>query len=388
LSTKIMKFSDVAEIVTGSTPSTKDPENYGELIPFVKPPDLNGSTINETKSYLSKKGGGLARIIPRNSVLVGCIGSLGKIGIAGRELATNQQINALVFNENLVYPRYGFHYCKTIGPLLKSMAPATTVPLVNKSRFSTIEMPIPPLEEQKRIAAILDKADEIEGTVKITQNKERDMIRSAFLEMFGDPNLNPMNWDECTLESLCVEKVGVKAGPFGSSLKKEIYSESGYKIYGQEQVIAESHTIGDYYIPEDVYQRLESCKVESGDLLISLVGSIGCTLVIPDVFEPGIINPRLLRIRTKRELIHPDFLKVFLALPEIQLRLMGNSHGQTMPVLNGGIMKKISITTPPLSLQKKFLESLDNIDKMLQRTDRMVNETNKLTKSITQELLT
>ncbi len=93
----MMKFSEVAEIVTGSTPSTKDPDNYGELIPFVKPPDLNGSIIYETGSYLSEKGSKLARVIPRNSVLVGCIGSLGKIGIAGRELATNQQINALVF---------------------------------------------------------------------------------------------------------------------------------------------------------------------------------------------------------------------------------------------------------------------------------------------------
>ena len=382
-----MKFSDVAEIVTGSTPSTKDPDNYGELIPFVKPPDLNGSVIYETGSYLSEKGSKLARIIPRNSVLVGCIGSLGKIGIAGRELATNQQINALVFNENLVYPRYGFHYCKTIGPLLESMAPATTVPLVNKSRFSTIEMPVPPLNEQKRIAAILDKADEIEVAVKITQNKQRDMIHSTFLEMFGDPNLNPMNWNENTLESLCVEKIGIKAGPFGSSLKKEMYSEMGYKIYGQEQVIAGDHTIGDYYIPEDVYQKLQSCKVESGDLLISLVGSIGRTLVIPNDFESGIINPRLLRIRTRRELIHPDFLKIFLALPEIQLRLMGNSHGQTMPVLNGRIMKKISIITPPLSLQEKFLVSLNNIDKMLQRTDRMMNESSKLAKAITQDLL-
>jgi len=271
---------------------------------------------------------------------------------------------------------------------IKKRSRGSTRTRVNLTALREIVIDVPSLEEQRRIVTILDKVDEIEIAVKIIQNKQGDMIRSAFLKMFGDPNLNPMNWDEYTLESLCIEKGGVKAGPFGSSLKKEMYSETGYKIYGQEQVIGGNHTIGDYYIPEDVYQRLESCKVESGDLLISLVGSIGRTLVIPNVFEPGIINPRLLRIRTKRDLIHPDFLKVFLALPEIQFRLMGSSHGQTMPVLNGRIMKKISIITPPLPLQKKFLESLDNIDKTLQRTDIMAKKSNKLVKSITQELLT
>jgi len=287
-------------------------------------------------------------------------------------------------------PEYISHFFQSpiYWAQVRSTAVGAAQPGINATKLKKMQIPLPPIEEQKRIAAILDKANEIEEAVKIIQNKQGDIIRSVFLEIFGDPNLNPMNWDEYTLESLCIEKVGVKAGPFGSSLKKEMYTETGYKIYGQEQVIAESHTIGDYYIPEDVYQRLKSCKVESGDLLISLVGSIGRTLVIPDVFEPGIINPRLLRIRTKRELIHPDFLKILLALPEIQLRLMGSSHGQTMPVLNGRIMKKVSITTPPLSLQKKFLERLDNIDKMLQRTDRMVDASYKLAKSITQELLT
>jgi type I restriction enzyme, S subunit len=290
-------------------------------------------------------------------------------------------------NDQYLNGRYAYYMLQSITAKIKSAAHGSSMPHYGKGFMEKLEVSLPPIDEQKRIAAILDKANEIEVAVKITHNKQRDMIHSTFLEMFGDPNLNPMNWDENTLESLCVEKVGVKAGPFGSSLKKEMYSEMGYKIYGQEQVIAGDHTIGDYYIPEDVYQKLQSCKVESGDLLISLVGSIGRTLVIPNDFESGIINPRLLRIRTRRELIHPDFLKVFLALPEIQLRLMGNSHEQTMPVLNGRIMKKISIITPPLSLQEKFLESLNNIEKMSQRSDRMMNESSKLSKAITQDLL-
>ncbi len=166
-----MKFSDVAEIVTGSTPPTKDSENYGDFMPFVKPPDLNGYMVYDTETHLSEKGSKLARIIPEKSIMVCCIGSLGKIGFATRDMATNQQINTLIFDNNLVYPNYGFHYCKTIEPILTNMAPATTLPLVNKSRFSEIEMPVPPLDEQRRIAGILDKILEGKKDVQILDEK-------------------------------------------------------------------------------------------------------------------------------------------------------------------------------------------------------------------------
>jgi type I restriction enzyme S subunit len=105
------------------------------------------------------------------------------------------------------------------------------------------------------------------------------------------------SWNQFLLANLGVDgRATIKAGPFGSALKKEFYIAKGYKIYGQEQVISGDPFYGDYYIDQEKYKKLQSCSVERGDLLISLVGTIGKVLVIPEGAEPGIINPRLLRI--------------------------------------------------------------------------------------------
>ena len=102
-----LSISEVGKIVTGNTPPTSNKANYGNNIPYVKPPELLGRGIWEASSGLSKKGMGIARVLPAGAVLVSCIGGLGKTGIAKVPVAFNQQINAIIFDEN-VLPEYGF----------------------------------------------------------------------------------------------------------------------------------------------------------------------------------------------------------------------------------------------------------------------------------------
>ena len=105
------KLSDVAEIVTGSTPSTNRSEYYGGDVPFVKPPDLHGQVIYKTINSLTPEGMSKGRLVPKKSVMVSCIGILGKTAIAGKNLCTNQQINSLIFDEQKIRPLFGFHFC-------------------------------------------------------------------------------------------------------------------------------------------------------------------------------------------------------------------------------------------------------------------------------------
>jgi len=106
----------------------------------------------------------------------------------------------------------------------------------------------------------------------------------------------PENWVWCKVSEISANKPNaLKAGPFGSSLKKEYYTKTGYKIYGQEQVINQDASYGDYYIGEDRFQMLKSCTVSVGDILISLVGTMGKVLILPEGIERGIINPRLVK---------------------------------------------------------------------------------------------
>lgn len=185
-------IGDVATIITGKTPSTEDETNFGGDIPFVTPAelDLNGQ-IFETPRTLSERGASKMKLVPKNSILVCCIGSLGKIGIAGKPLATNQQINAVVFDELKVSPRFGYYALKLLKPKMEAMAPATTVKIISKSKFSELYMPLPPLEEQKRIAAILDQADALRRLRQRAIDRLNTLGQAIFHEMFGDPKVNP-----------------------------------------------------------------------------------------------------------------------------------------------------------------------------------------------------
>ena len=113
--------------------------------------------ITRTEQNLSLTGANQARLLRSGAVLVSCIGNLGKVCIAGVKLSTNQQINAIEFDNQIVGDRYGFLYCQTLRPWMEKEASATTVSILNKSRFSLAQIPIAPLNEQKRIADRLDQ---------------------------------------------------------------------------------------------------------------------------------------------------------------------------------------------------------------------------------------
>ena len=153
-------LSELGAIQTGSTPPTAESNFWGGAVPFITPTELDqGCPVTEAPRTLSEAGAKQSRLLNAGAVMVCCIGSLGKIGIAGRTVVTNQQINSIEFDSEKIWPKYGYYACQRLKPKLFSMAPATTIPIVSKSKFAQLQVPVPPLDQQRRIAAILDQAD-------------------------------------------------------------------------------------------------------------------------------------------------------------------------------------------------------------------------------------
>ncbi|HLP92033.1 MAG TPA: restriction endonuclease subunit S [Nostocaceae cyanobacterium] len=173
----------------------------------------------------------------------------------------------------------------------------------------------------------------------------------------------PEGWEWVNFEELA-ERIpnALKAGPFGSALKKSFYVDSGYKIYGQEQVINEDPFLGNYYIDEKRYKDLKSCAVKSGDILISLVGTIGKVLILPEGIEPGIINPRLVKLSLDKSLIDNEFIKKYLESPTVHNYFSRLSHGGTMDILNLSILKTLKIPLPPLNEQKRIVAKIEELN--------------------------
>ncbi|WP_086247701.1 restriction endonuclease subunit S [Campylobacter vicugnae] len=154
---EVKKLGEIFNIVTGKTPSKKIREYFNGNIPFVKPSDLDLSDyIENSEDTLTQDGFKKAPFIPKNSVLVSCIGNLGKKAILKQNGSCNQQINAILPNSNFDM-KFVFYYIDIIKPWMKQNASATTIPILNKSRFEQIPFIYPNLVEQK---AIVDKLDD------------------------------------------------------------------------------------------------------------------------------------------------------------------------------------------------------------------------------------
>ena len=139
----------------------------------------------------------------------------------------------------------------------------------------------------------------------------------------------PKGWKWVKITDLAEDdKHALKAGPFGSSLKKESYVEEGYKIYGQEQVIRGDAFYGDYYVDNVKYQELSANKVKPFDVLISLVGTVGKVLILPDNCIEGIINPRLIKISLNLKVYMPKFFKYYFESSSVKSFMVQKHKGQ------------------------------------------------------------
>ncbi|SLK06999.1 type I restriction enzyme, S subunit [Enterobacter sp. NFR05] len=150
------ELSALGHIVTGKTPSTKEPAYFGGEIPFIKPGDLEfNGYINKTTDTLTEKGLSFVPSLPANSIAVTCIGNLGKVGITTKRSASNQQINSLIPHDGL-NNKFIYYQTLTLKQWLESQSSATTIAIVNKSKFSQAPIKLPALSEQKIIAEKLD----------------------------------------------------------------------------------------------------------------------------------------------------------------------------------------------------------------------------------------
>ena len=191
-------LGDYGKVVTGNTPPTKDIENYenGTYL-WASPADLSTiKLISETKTKLSSKGFSKTRALPKGSVLVTCIGStIGKTGMATKEMSTNQQINSIVVNDNNDN-EFVYYAIQSAFPRYLSSIAVQAVPIISKSAFEMLPNKRPCLQEQKKIGKFLSLLDERIAT----QNKVIDKLQSLIKGLEDNLLDNPL-WEKTYLRS-------------------------------------------------------------------------------------------------------------------------------------------------------------------------------------------
>lgn len=220
-----VRLGAIAEIVTGGTPSKKHPEYYGGNFPFYKPSDLDqGRLTYDASEYLSEEGKKVSRIIPKNSTAVCCIGSIGKCGYLMCEGTTNQQINSAIPKINSLCLYYYLCTENFVQNLL-SMASATTIAIVNKSKMESCAFPLPPLSEQQRIVerieelfAKLDEAKErLQEVADSFAVRKAAILHKAFTgeltqQWRRENGVSDESWEEKKLHEVAFVQTGVMKG--------------------------------------------------------------------------------------------------------------------------------------------------------------------------------
>lgn len=168
-------------------------------------------------------------------------------------------------------------------------------------------------------------------------------------------------FEQMTLQGLVRnEKHSIKRGPFGGSLKKNIFVPSGYKVYEQQHVIQNDFNLGRYFITEQKYKEMEGFSVCPGDFLISCSGTIGKIAIVPDDVKKGIINQALLKISLDHHKILPNYFKYLFESDLIQKRLTKISRGVAIKnVPSVKELKEISFPVPSVDLQIKILQCIE-----------------------------
>ncbi|MFA2893634.1 restriction endonuclease subunit S [Acinetobacter pittii] len=342
------KFKDVAKVVTGKTPQTSKTEYYGGDIPFVSPADLNESVLGKTKIYLTKQGADQVYIVPKNTVLVSCIGSLGKLAIVNKEVCFNQQINGLIFDESKIFPKYGFYFAQTLKPQLEKASSSTTLPIVNKSRFSELEIKYPSLAEQRRIASILDQADELRQKRQQAIEKLDQLLQATFIDMFGDPISNPKGWDVGCIGDM------LESVKYGSSDKATLEGEIPILRMNNLTYSGEMDLTDLKYITK--VQADEKYLVKEGDILFNRTNSkelVGKTAIYVGP-EPMAYAGYLVRARTKANYA-PEYISAFLNSPWGKEKLQSMCKSIVgMANINAKEFQSIVLPIPPENEQIQF----------------------------------
>ena len=125
---------------------------------------------------------------------------------------------------------------------------------------------------------------------------------------------------------------------------------------------------------EEKYKELKNCAVQAGDILISLVGTYGKTLIMPDNYEAGIINPRLMKITLNKNKVTPIYFKYYFESNALKASMDANTHGGTMGILNLGIIRQMKIQVPPLSLQNQFAAFVERVDQQKQTVQQSLEK--------------
>ena len=288
------------------------------------------------------------RFLNSGDLLIARSGSVGRTYLHSNENGTHQYAGYLIrfrIDPAKAIPQFLYYITKSESWLewIRSNSKTGTLKNINARQYSSFQFPLPPLDVQKEIVA------EIESYQRVI-----DGARAVIDNYRPNIPISP-EWPLVALGAVC----NFKRGPFGGSLKKEVFVKEGYAVYEQSHAISATFDIFRYFIDETKYLEMRGFEVHPGDLIMSCSGTMGRTAIVPDDVPHGIINQALLKLTVKDQVLAP-FLKLWMDSYSFQQSIEDVAFGAAIRnVASVGVLKSLEIPLPPLAVQQSIISEIE-----------------------------
>lgn len=292
-------------------------------------------------------------------------------------------------NSQELYGEYVFQYLKGNMEILEAGFKGAGLKHISKKYLSEIKIPLPPLDDQKRIAHLLGKVEGMIAQRKQHLQQLDELLKSVFLEMFSPVNPDFNNWPVCEIKDLAANHKGsMRTGPFGSNLLHSEFVENGeVAVLGIDNAVQNKFSWDERrFITKEKYLELENYKIYPGDVIITIMGTVGRSAVIPENIPLAINTKHLAAITLNRDVVNPVFLSFSIhSSPYIINQFKSKNRGAIMSGLNLTIIKEIKLNMPPITLQNQFATIVEKVESLKTRYQSSLSNLENLYGALSQK---
>jgi type I restriction enzyme, S subunit len=353
-------LGDMCEIKSGGTPNRAEPSNFGGSIPWVKSGEVSQELVTETEESISALGlqSSAASIVKAGAVLIAMYGATaGAVGSLGIDAATNQAVAAVTpIDPECLDRRYLRRFLSSKSQSLKASARGGAQPNLNLSILREISVPLPAIEEQRRIAAILDKADEIRTKRRAALAQLDTLTQAIFLDLFGDPVSNPKGWPDRRVDG------ALDFLTYGHRFYDQLYSDEGTPIVR----ITDLNESGDLDFPSMprmaiTEQERLAYRVNAGDLLFARSGATVGKVALLREGDPECVGGAYFIWMRFSDEVNPEYARSVLTSDRVRELIVKQSRQAAQQNFSGPAIRRLPMPIPPADLQTQYAEIIKRV---------------------------
>ena len=376
---KKVNLSDISTIIMGQSPSSDSYNENGNGLPFFQGKAEFGKINPIPVKWCSKP----KKVAEKHDILLSVRAPVGSTNIADTTCCIGRGLAAIRCKSDQSFHKYIYWFLNLFEVSLSAQGKGSTFKAINKKTIENIQVPLPPLEEQKRIAEILDRADAIrqkrERAIALTE----ELARSTFLEMFGDPVINPKGWEIVTLNQISEVQGGLQVNKKRQNNPIEIPYLRVANVYRNKFIL------NDIKYIKVTQKELEKTKLQKGDLLIveghGTREEIGRSAVWNGDIENCTHQNHLIRVRIDPSKAEPNYVSAFLNSYGGRLQLIKSSKTTSgLNTISTSDVKSTKILLPPLNLQYEYFRVIQKVSRIINLHEQYLEESENFFNSLLQ----